>query len=174
MPVYQHPLRSFLSPTTCSSCSVLLLPIATRRHLVISDFPRRLSTFQASFVYPKAQQPSFTMTSYHAQSPVLTLNSLPEETALDSATAFNSIKTFLEPGSTASAEATASSILAMLPASPPPADGSDELWSLYNVLIGIAKQIPHDHPALVKLVRVVDRLGRSPKTTFTRQDVCHS
>ncbi|ROT41179.1 hypothetical protein SODALDRAFT_330891 [Sodiomyces alkalinus F11] len=109
------------------------------------------------------------MTTYQAQSPALFLSYQPDEHAPDGTNAFDSIKSFLEPGSTATAEATGSSILSKLPAGPAPADGSDALWSLYNVLIGIAKQIPHDHPALVKLVRVVDRLGRSPKTTVTQQ-----
>ncbi|KAL2758959.1 hypothetical protein ACRALDRAFT_1062048 [Sodiomyces alcalophilus JCM 7366] len=110
------------------------------------------------------------MTSYHAQSPALSLSSQPEDQTPDGLNAFNSIKTFLEPGSTVSADATASSVVAtMLPTSLDPEQKADALWSLYNVLIGMAKQIPHDHPALVKLVRVVDRLARSTKTTVTQQ-----
>lgn len=112
------------------------------------------------------------MPSLNAQAAALSLSYTPDDTKADDVAAFKSIKDFLTADSSASAGETASSILATLPG-PPSEEGSDEHWSVYNVFIDVAKQIPYDHPALVRLVRVIGELSRSPKTSITKQEeVC--
>ncbi|KAH6695383.1 hypothetical protein F5X68DRAFT_198355 [Plectosphaerella plurivora] len=92
------------------------------------------------------------------------LNFKPDDTSYDDGAVFATIQPFLEGGDATLAE-TAKSIAATLPG-PPDERGSDEHYSLYNLFIALAKQIPADDPALVKLVGVVEQLSQSPKTAL--------
>lgn len=98
--------------------------------------------------------------------PAFQLKHTPDETSYDDGAAFTPLKAYIEGEGSTSAEATAKTMAATLPG-PPEASGSDAQWSLYNLLISAAKQVPHDDPALVKLVDVVDHLSVSPKTAFS-------
>ncbi|KAM0325761.1 hypothetical protein ACHAQA_007061 [Verticillium albo-atrum] len=97
----------------------------------------------------------------------LSLSYTPDDVSYDDAAAFSTVKSFLSADSSSSvtAESTAKDLAASLPG-PPGSDGTDAHYALYNMIIDVAKQIPHDHPALVRLVRTVEALSLSPKTVY--------
>jgi hypothetical protein len=94
----------------------------------------------------------------------------PDDTSYDDGAVFSTIQPFLEGRGDATLAGTAKSIAATLPG-PPDERGSDEHYSLYNLFIDVAKQIPYDEPALVRLVGVVEQLSQSPKTTLKETTV---
>ncbi|EEY15267.1 predicted protein [Verticillium alfalfae VaMs.102] len=98
----------------------------------------------------------------------LNLTYKPDDVSYDDAAAFETVKTLLNASSDSSVtvETTAKDLAATLPG-PPGSDGTDAHYTLYNMVIDVAKQIPHNHPALVRLVRTVEALSLSPKTVFT-------
>lgn len=102
--------------------------------------------------------------------PGVQLNHAPDETSYDDGAAFKSVKAYLEGGSDATLGSSAKALAGTL-SGPPGTDGDDSHWSLYNLLISLAKQIPHDDPAMVRLVGVVDELSRSPNTALKESNV---
>ncbi|KAM0286494.1 hypothetical protein ACHAQH_000920 [Verticillium albo-atrum] len=98
----------------------------------------------------------------------LNLTYKPDDVSYDDAAAFEKVNELLIAGSDSSVtvETTVKDLAASLPG-PPGSDGTDAHYALYNMIIDVAKQIPHDHPALIKLVRTVETLSLSPKTVYT-------
>ncbi|RYP24295.1 hypothetical protein DL767_008627 [Monosporascus sp. MG133] len=83
-----------------------------------------------------------------------------------SANVFNIFNDYIVPESSATAPQAAVAVSKLVPA---PTDGSNTLddgffFSLWNDIINIAVQIPHDHPAMDKLVKVMRELTLLPDT----------
>ncbi|RYP80046.1 hypothetical protein DL770_006405 [Monosporascus sp. CRB-9-2] len=83
-----------------------------------------------------------------------------------SANVFNIFNDYIVPESSATAAQAAVAVSKLVPE---PADGSNTLgdeffFSLWNDIINIAVQIPHDHPAMDKLVKVMRELTLLPDT----------
>jgi hypothetical protein len=94
----------------------------------------------------------------------LNLTYKPDDTKFDDGSAFEKIKQLVEPESTVRFDQSATAITDLLPGAPA-ADSSDELWSVWNLFIAVAKQIPYRNPAMLRLVRLLGAMSRSPKTT---------
>ncbi|RYO79241.1 hypothetical protein DL764_010039 [Monosporascus ibericus] len=87
-------------------------------------------------------------------------------TAHISANVFKIFNDYMAPESSATAAQAAAAVSKLLP---DPADGSNTLddgffFTLWNDIINIAVQIPHDHPAMDKLVKVMRELTLLPDT----------
>ncbi|KAI1767006.1 hypothetical protein GGR53DRAFT_160127 [Hypoxylon sp. FL1150] len=80
---------------------------------------------------------------------------------------FGIFSAYLRPGGSVSAAHTAAAISQLAPAAPgETADEIDEgfLFGLWESVIAVAEQIPHDHPAQDKLVKVIRDLTLLPKS----------
>jgi hypothetical protein len=80
-------------------------------------------------------------------------------TALEAKLA-TTLSEYLQPQSKVSLHDAAHSILAHLPADKP---YSDEGFALASLVVGVAAQIPYQHPSHARLVRLLKYLTRSPK-----------
>lgn len=88
---------------------------------------------------------------------------------------FDIFNDYLRPGSSVSAAQTATAISQL---APKPSEGETTLdvddgffFGLWESVIGVAEQIPHDHPAQDKLVRAVRELSLLPKSGTTAWEV---
>ncbi|KAG7100545.1 hypothetical protein HYQ44_019897 [Verticillium longisporum] len=129
---------------------------------------KRSAPFYNNTPQPKRQSTPRPPRSIAIMAEPLNLTYKPDDVSYDDAAAFEIVKTLLNASSDSSVtvETTAKDLAATLPG-PPGSDGTDAHYTLYNMVIDVAKQIPHNHPALVRLVRTVEALSLSPKTVFT-------
>lgn len=105
--------------------------------------------------------PQRTCTNLMASSLNLKIDALDEKgsTALEAKLA-TTLSEYLQPQSKVSLHDAAHSILAHLPADKP---YSDEGFALASLVVGVAAQIPYQHPSHARLVRLLKYLTRSPK-----------
>jgi hypothetical protein len=75
---------------------------------------------------------------------------------------FQVLNDYLQPDTKTSLDSTVHSILALLPEKEPL---STEVWSVGEVVLQLAEQIPYHHPSQIKLARLMEELTRSPKFT---------
>jgi hypothetical protein len=73
---------------------------------------------------------------------------------------FDLLCDFLQPHTTSTRDSTAQAILKMLPEN---ASDSMEVGSFGDTCIEVAEQIPYHHPSQLKLVDLLEYLGRSTK-----------
>lgn len=97
----------------------------------------------------------------------------PEGKTLISEPVFNIFQAHLQPANNLSASQAALSLANL---APKPNDGEKTLsdgffFELWNSVIGVAEQIPHDHPAQDSLVKVMRELTLLPDTGLTVWDV---
>lgn len=79
---------------------------------------------------------------------------------------FSEILDFIQVGSKDSIQNTAKAVVRLLPDSasvPGPAE-CQELLVMWNLVLHVAGQIPHNNTGMIRLVRLVDHLSRFPKT----------
>ncbi|KAI2611287.1 uncharacterized protein GGS25DRAFT_189235 [Hypoxylon fragiforme] len=96
----------------------------------------------------------------------------PEGKTLISEPVFNIFQAHLQPANNLSASQAALSLANL---APKPNDGEKTLsdgffFELWNSVIGVAEQIPHDHPAQDQLVKVMRELTLLPDTGLTVWD----
>jgi hypothetical protein len=75
---------------------------------------------------------------------------------------FQVLNDYLQPDTKMSLDSAVHSILALLPEKEPL---STEVWSVGEVVLQLAEQIPYHHPSQIKLARLMEGLTRSPKFT---------
>ena len=78
---------------------------------------------------------------------------------------FSILEEFLQPNSSRSPAEAACLINALSPTNEKPHDGDSIegfLWETWEAFIETASQIPHDHPALQKLVEIIQELTKLP------------
>jgi hypothetical protein len=76
------------------------------------------------------------------------------------------LRDYLQPDSKSPLTQAAHSLVRLLPDPPEPRGWTNELSTLWELCISVGKQIQYSHPSMVKLVRLVLELRRSPKTAF--------
>jgi hypothetical protein len=73
---------------------------------------------------------------------------------------FQILNDYLRPDTKTSLDSVVHSILALLPEKEPL---STAVWSVGEVVLQLAEQIPYHHPSQIKLARLMEELTRSPK-----------
>ena len=87
---------------------------------------------------------------------------------------FPILKESLQPDSSRSPAEAACLINALSPTNEKPHDGGSIdgfLWATWEAFIEMASQIPHDHPALQKLVEIIQELTKLPPVTIKLPDL---
>lgn len=74
--------------------------------------------------------------------------------------AFDLLRDFLQPGTSLSLKTLSRQILRLLPERAPE---SYEAGMIGDLFIELAEQIPYHHPSQLKLVTLLESLGKSPK-----------
>ena len=84
---------------------------------------------------------------------------------------FNILRDFLRPDRAGPSVSQAALMITNMLPDAPREYGSDDLWGLWSLFVRVAEQISPYDPLLLRLVRLVQRLGDSPKTVFTEKAV---
>ena len=91
---------------------------------------------------------------------------------------FSILKESLQPNSSQSPAEASCLTNALSPTNEKPHDGGSIegfLWATWEAFIETASQIPHDHPALQKLVEIIQELTKLPSVVIklSASQVCH-
>lgn len=80
---------------------------------------------------------------------------------------FDILNDYLQPSSTTPPSEAAQAIHALTPTQEENSALENFLWSTWGTIVGIVKQIPHNHPSQDRLVDLIHALTELPPTTVS-------